>query len=67
MVPAVKSLTFRKYVPVVGMTAPAIEEDSAAKLPLSSSNSITVVPSEARRVSWLSVLLPAEKEVIVAA
>jgi hypothetical protein len=49
------------------MVAPAIEEDRAAKEPLSSSNSITVVPSEASRVSWLSVLLPAEKEVIAAA
>ena len=52
---------------MVGIVAPAIEEDSPAKEPLSSSNSITVVPSDASSVSWLSVLLPAEKEVIVAA
>ena len=52
---------------MVGIGVPAIEDDSAAKEPLSSSNSRTVVPSLASRVSWLSVLLPTDADVITAA
>ena len=64
---ALKWLTCRKYVPLVGMVAPAIEDDKLPKLPLSSSNSIEVVPSEASNLSWLSDVAFAEKLVITAA
>ncbi len=54
-------------MPVVGITVPAIDDERAAKVPLSSSNSSTVVPSLASSVSWLSVLFPALALVITAA
>ena len=60
-------LTFKKYVPVVEIAAPAMLDEVVPNEPLSSSASIVVVPSLASSVSSEFALLLLEVPLVIVA